>query len=107
MAIFVAACTVVTLFTMKNEPQYVRVTEPAEGFSPSESASDEAPAKININTATAEELQSLSGIGEVTAGKIIAYREEHGGFLFVEEIMEVSGIGTVIFERIKDYIYVE
>ena len=61
---------------------------------------------IDINTASVEELCRLKGIGEKRAGDIIAYREEHGGFSSVEEIMNVKGIKTGIFEKIKDSICV-
>ncbi len=60
--------------------------------------------KININTATAEELDTLPGIGESTANKIINYRKEHGKFKSIEEIKEVSGIGDSKYEQIKDLI---
>lgn len=59
---------------------------------------------ININTATAEELQSLPGVGEVTAAAIIEERERGGPFLSPEDIMRVSGIGEKRFERMRDYI---
>ena len=61
---------------------------------------------ININTATSEELQTLSGIGEVKAAAIIAYREEHGIFKDISEIMNVSGIGEKTFEKIRGRITV-
>ena len=57
--------------------------------------------KININTATEEELESLKGIGPATAKNIISYREEYGGFSSIEEIKNVKRIGDKIFERIK------
>lgn len=57
---------------------------------------------INLNTATIEQLQTLSGIGASKARDIIAYREEHGGFKSISEITEVKGIGTATFEKIKD-----
>ncbi len=59
---------------------------------------------MNINTATKEELDTLPGIGESTANKIINYREENGKFKSIEEIKEVSGIGDSKFEQIKDLI---
>ena len=62
--------------------------------------------KVNINTATKEELMSLDGVGEATAEKIIAYRQEHGPFSSIEEIKEVSGIGDKKYEAIKESITV-
>jgi competence protein ComEA len=82
---------------------------PAPSVSPAEaSAEDEASvpvvSKININTATAEELCGLPGIGEVLAGRIVEFRRQHGNFKSIEDIMEVKGIGKGIFEKIRDYI---
>lgn len=62
--------------------------------------------KVNINTATKEELMTLDGVGEATAEKIIAYRQEHGSFSSIEEIKEVSGIGDKKYEAIKESITV-
>jgi comEA protein len=62
---------------------------------------------IDINSADAEELMLLKGVGEEIAANIIAYREENGGFRNIEEIMNVSGIGEKKFEDICEYIYVE
>lgn len=63
--------------------------------------------KININTATQAQLETLPGIGPSTATKILAYRKEKGKFSKVEDIKEVSGIGNAKFEKIKDYITVK
>lgn len=62
--------------------------------------------KININIASLEELQTLTGIGESKAEAIIKYREEHGTFQKIEELLEVSGIGEALYEKIKDDITV-
>ena len=62
--------------------------------------------KININTAGADELQTLPGVGQVTASKIIDYRTASGPFHSVEDIMNVSGIGDKTYEKIKDQITV-
>ena len=61
--------------------------------------------KININTATKDELTSLNGIGEATANKIINYRNKNK-FKEIEDIMNVPGIGETKFNNIKDYICV-
>ena len=58
--------------------------------------------KINVNTASAQELESLWGIGEVKAQAIVAYREGHGPFSCPEDLLEVSGIGTKTLEKIRD-----
>ena len=57
--------------------------------------------KININTATEQELESLKGIGPATAKNIIRYREEYGGFSSIEEIKNVKRIGEKTFAKIK------
>lgn len=62
--------------------------------------------KININTATQTELETLPGIGPSTAVKIINYREQQGKFKSVEDIKNVSGIGDSKFNKIKDLIRV-
>ncbi len=63
-------------------------------------------ATVNINTATLEELCTLDGIGEVKGAAIIDYREHNGGFIRIDEIMRVKGIGEGTYDKIKDFIYV-
>ncbi|MGX1192819.1 helix-hairpin-helix domain-containing protein [Metabacillus sp. SLBN-84] len=62
---------------------------------------------VNLNKASSEELQTLTGIGPAKAEAIIAYREEAGGFKAVEDLMNVSGIGEKSFEKVKDSISVK
>jgi len=62
---------------------------------------------ININTAPQDQLETLPGIGPVTAQKIIAHREINGPFASIQAIQDVSGIGPVTFEKIRDLITVE
>jgi len=61
---------------------------------------------ININTASIEELDKLPGIGQTTAVRIIDYRTANGPFGTIEDIINVSGIGTATYEDIKDLITV-
>lgn len=62
--------------------------------------------KVNVNTATAEQLDSLPSIGPAYAARIIEYRNSHGGFKTVEELTNVSGIGTKTLEKIRDLVTV-
>ena len=59
---------------------------------------------VNINTASAAELETLSGIGPSTAQRIIEFRIANGGFTSVEQLMEVPGIGEARFAAVKDFI---
>lgn len=70
-------------------------------------SNEERNKRININKATKEELQSLNGVGESMANKIIKYREENGKFNDIEDIKNVPGIGDSKYENIKDYITVK
>lgn len=59
---------------------------------------------ISINQASKEELMTLPGIGESKAESILSYREEHGSFKSIEELMNISGIKEGVYNKIKDYI---
>ncbi len=61
---------------------------------------------ININTASATEFETLSGIGEVLAGAIVDYRTENGPFASVDDLESVSGIGPATLEEIRDQVTV-
>lgn len=65
-----------------------------------------AASKININTATSEELQTLNGVGPATAEKILAYRNSNGAFKRIEDLKNVDGIGDKTFEKLKEQIMV-
>ena len=75
-----------------------------EGYEP-EPVGQAAP--VNLNTADAEELATLPGIGPATAQKIIAYRESVGAFQSTEELMQVDGIGEKTFQKLKELVTVE
>ena len=64
----------------------------------------ESSGKVNINQAGINELMTLTGIGPSKARSIIDYREQHGGFGSVEELLNVSGIGTSTYERIREHL---
>lgn len=76
------------------------VTEP-------ESTTARSVFTVNINTDDPFELTRLDGIGDAKAKAIIEYRKENGDFISIEEIMNVSGIGEALFEKIKNNITVE
>jgi competence protein ComEA len=61
---------------------------------------------VNVNTASATELETLSGIGEVLAATIIEYRTQNGPFVSVEDLMDVSGIGPATLDEIRDQVTV-
>lgn len=64
-----------------------------------------APAgPIDLNTATAEQLDSLPGVGPATAASILAHRDEHGRFLGVDELQDVRGIGPAKFDALRDLV---
>jgi comEA protein len=65
------------------------------------------PEKININTASLEELETLPRIGPVIANRIIEYRKTYGKFQSIEEITKVKGIGKKTFEKIKKMITIK
>jgi competence protein ComEA len=73
------------------------------------SSSEQQPAttKVNINKASAAELEKLPGVGPKMAGEILQYREAKGPFKSVEDLKEVKGVGPKNFEKIKNGVTVE
>ena len=78
-------------------PATASVTEPTQA---------ERPSTIDINSASADELTALPGIGEVLAARIVAYRTENGPFVRGDQLMAVDGIGAVTYERLRPLIRV-
>ncbi len=70
-------------------------------------ADAEHNAKVNINTATVEELMSLKGIGETKAESIVGHREKFGSFAAIDDLKGVKGIGDKIFSKIREQITIE
>lgn len=80
---------------------------PAEATAAASQVGSDEGQKININTADAQELQAISGVGEKKAADIIVYREANGPFQSVEDITLVSGIGDKTFEKMRAQITVQ
>ncbi len=76
-------------------------------FSPAESAVRQRQAPLNVNTATAAELEELPGIGPALAGRILAWREEHGPFSGPEDLLRVSGVGPALCQAVGPFIRYE
>lgn len=73
---------------------------------PDPSSAGGLPGKININTATTTELDALPGVGEVIAQRIVDYRTANGPFQSVDDLLNVSGIGEVTLEDMRDLVNV-
>ncbi len=73
-------------------------------YVPQIKVTEEEDTRISINSSDAEKLTELPGIGQSTAEKIVAYREEHGLFQELDELMNVSGIGPNKFSKIRELI---
>jgi len=67
-----------------------------------QSPQSQVPGKLNINTATREQLMSLPGIGPAFGKRIVEYRQQHGQFTKIEDLMNVKGLGPKRFDKIKD-----
>lgn len=87
----------------KEEAQMLREYERDAG---ADNASGRSDGRIDLNTADRQALMTLPGIGESKADRILEYRQAHGRFGSTEELMNVSGIGSGVYEKIKDYIKV-
>ena len=115
-AILLTMCFVVCtvgFFLWQNRNRDMTLVETAPSDWRQEVAVPEEPAPgmlrgevLDLNTAGAEDLVRLPGIGEKRAADIVAYRTEHGGFSQVEELLEISGIGQATFEGLRDYVTV-
>lgn len=90
------------------DQQQVYVPRKGEATSPAQLQATPANASstglVNINTATVEQLDTLPGIGPALAERIVQYRNEHGPFERIEDLMNVKGIGEAMFEKLKDKI---
>lgn len=86
------------------ERLYVPFQSEVEMSGTNPEAQKEGESGVNINTAGLEELMTLPGIGESKAQAIIQYREEHGDFQNIEELTNISGIKSGVYEKIKELV---
>lgn len=88
----------------------VRQTEPAQPDAAELAFPEEAELEISypldLNAATAEELETLPGVGAILAERIVSYREAVGGFQTLEELQQVNGIGSGIYSQIAPYLFI-
>ena len=73
---------------------------------PGTSGGTSAGALVNLNTASADELDTLPGVGPVTAQSILEWREQNGGFTSVQELLEVDGIGPATLAKLTPHVTV-
>lgn len=76
-------------------------------FSQAYSHAGQAEGLVNLNTATAEQLESVPNIGKSKAEAIVQYRKDNGDFKTVEDVKKVKGIGDKLFEKIKDHLTIK
>lgn len=81
-------------------------TAGASGDVSGDTSSGGAEEIVDLNQATREQLENLSGVGEVTAGRILDWRESHGGFTAVEQLREIEGIGEKRLANLRDKVAV-
>lgn len=98
-------CIILGIFIGRNllPNYYMRAYSPSDTASPTVSELGSG-GKININTATVDQLTLLPGIGPTIAQRIIAFRDENGPFLSIDDLTEVKGIGTGTLDNISPYI---
>ena len=99
-------CLLLGVFLGRNSNKtYIQIQD-IDSVQTQPTTSPESLGKIDINTATSDQLQLLPGIGEALAQRILDYRAEHGEFKSTEELLNVSGIGEKKFDSIKNFIII-
>jgi competence protein ComEA len=88
-------------------PAAARRAHPRPGAAPSKGQGGEHPQTVNVNTATAEELQRLPGIGPVLARRIVAHRERQGLYRRLDDLLEVEGVGRKLLRRLEPALRLE
>lgn len=101
-----ADCDYVNLAQLLTDGEKLYIPSVREAMELEQRMEEEADGLVNINTAGADKLCTLPGIGESRARDIISYREQNGSFASIEDIMKVPGIKAAAFEKIKEKITV-
>ena len=99
-----ALVTVLALMVLVEDPL---VATPAASAAPARAAATASTEKVNINTADAKTLASLSGVSHSVAEKIVKYRDEHGPFRKPEDLRRVDGVGNGVLEKNRERISVK
>ena len=94
------------LARLVSDGEQIVVSPDAAPDAPAGAAGATASAVVDLNTATATDLDALPGVGPVTAGRILDWRAAHGRFTSVDQLREVSGIGARTFERLRPHVRV-
>ncbi len=109
LLLFMTVCFMASLFAL-----YEKAGDTAEGTDytitvtrrASEPVTPQVSGPVDINTATLDQLQTLKGVGPALAQRIIDYREEHGPFTSVEDLLHVKGIGEATLNKFRDHVTV-
>ena len=102
-----ASSTAVNQAQLLTDGEMIEILTEGQATAQQVEQQDEADSRVNLNTASAEELKTLPGIGDAKAASILAYREQNGAFASIEDIKKIEGIKDGVFANIKDLIRVE
>lgn len=94
------------IYIGRNTNGFVMTLSPSPNSASSSETANSQRGKVNINSATVQQLTMLPGIGEIKATRIIEVREELGGYTSIDELLNVEGIGNALLEGIKPYIII-
>jgi competence protein ComEA len=99
-----ALALILTVFSANSLAQATGAS--AQAGKPAKAGKAAPTTPINLNTATAVELEALPGVGPATAARIVEYRQKQGGFKKIEDLMNVRGVGEKMFLSLKPLIVV-